>query len=371
MANPPATRVPASEEAGGTASVRFAQSLSSASTFEELERAFARGFGRLMAVPMYGFKVLDPATLTNKYNVAVNVSDVFVVRYDRAMDVDPLLLRTHDTGRGVYNLAMMSVEEWEETVIYRDAYATHRMRHVTEVPIFGAGQLVGALHYAAPGHAAKLAEVTDERDFAAIDLRVAEAVAGVLGVVIARIQSGDRTERELEQALAALELTGTAVVISDPEATELRLNDAARRMIAGVVDGEAVLHDLMARPSAPAAPFAAGGFSRRADIELTTGQAGVLQAHSNPLSRGGVVTVLELQPEQPHLVPAVLNALTARESEVALLLSEGLADREIAERLVLSNYTVSQYVKRIYRKLGVDSRVALTRLILGFPASPR
>jgi DNA-binding CsgD family transcriptional regulator len=28
---------------------------------------------------------------------------------------------------------------------------------------------------------------------------------------------------------------------------------------------------------------------------------------------------------------------------------------------------VSQYVKRIYRKLEVDSRVALTRLLLGVP----
>jgi DNA-binding CsgD family transcriptional regulator len=30
----------------------------------------------------------------------------------------------------------------------------------------------------------------------------------------------------------------------------------------------------------------------------------------------------------------------------------------------LSHHTVSQYVKRIYRKLDVPSRVALTRLVL-------
>ena len=58
-------------------------------------------------------------------------------------------------------------------------------------------------------------------------------------------------------------------------------------------------------------------------------------------------------------------ALTAREAEVAVLIVEGLADREIAERIYLSHHTVTQYVKRIYRKLDVDSRVALTRLLLG------
>jgi DNA-binding NarL/FixJ family response regulator len=60
----------------------------------------------------------------------------------------------------------------------------------------------------------------------------------------------------------------------------------------------------------------------------------------------------------------LLAALTPREQEVAALVVDGLADREIAGSLHLSHHTVSQYVKRIYRKLGVDSRVALTRLLL-------
>jgi DNA-binding CsgD family transcriptional regulator len=50
---------------------------------------------------------------------------------------------------------------------------------------------------------------------------------------------------------------------------------------------------------------------------------------------------------------------------------DGLSDREIAERLFLSPHTVRQYVKRIYRKLDVDSRVALTRLLLGLRDSDR
>jgi DNA-binding CsgD family transcriptional regulator len=52
---------------------------------------------------------------------------------------------------------------------------------------------------------------------------------------------------------------------------------------------------------------------------------------------------------------------------VALRVADGLSDRQIADRLWLSPHTVRQYVKRIYRKLDVDSRVALTRLLLGQP----
>jgi DNA-binding CsgD family transcriptional regulator len=146
-------------------------------------------------------------------------------------------------------------------------------------------------------------------------------------------------------------------VVSDPEAPEPRLNAAARRLLDEIVEPDERLHRLLARPAGDEA------FSRRTEIELVTGETGVLHAASRPAR--ALVTVLELEPEQPRFSAAALNALTAREAEVALLGTDGLADREIADRLYLSHHTVSQYVKRIYRKLDVDSRVALTRLLLG------
>jgi predicted ATPase/DNA-binding CsgD family transcriptional regulator len=48
--------------------------------------------------------------------------------------------------------------------------------------------------------------------------------------------------------------------------------------------------------------------------------------------------------------------LTKREVEILLLLAEGLSDREIAERLVMTINTVKWYNRQIYRILGVGSR---------------
>jgi DNA-binding CsgD family transcriptional regulator len=52
------------------------------------------------------------------------------------------------------------------------------------------------------------------------------------------------------------------------------------------------------------------------------------------------------------------GGLTAREAEVLGLVAEGLTNRAIAERLVLSEHTVIRHVANIFAKLGVKSRAA-------------
>jgi DNA-binding NarL/FixJ family response regulator len=54
---------------------------------------------------------------------------------------------------------------------------------------------------------------------------------------------------------------------------------------------------------------------------------------------------------------AALEELTARELEVLVLIARGLANREIASTLVLSEATVKTHVKRVLAKLDVRDRV--------------
>ncbi|NUQ90858.1 MAG: response regulator transcription factor, partial [Glycomyces artemisiae] len=51
-------------------------------------------------------------------------------------------------------------------------------------------------------------------------------------------------------------------------------------------------------------------------------------------------------------------ALTARESEIVGLLAEGLGNRQIAQRLFVTEATVKTHLVHIFAKLGVDSRTA-------------
>lgn len=66
--------------------------------------------------------------------------------------------------------------------------------------------------------------------------------------------------------------------------------------------------------------------------------------------------------------PAALGALTQREFEIVALMAQRLSNREIAERLFLSEGSVKQYVNQIYSKLHIEGdtrtkRKQLARLL--------
>jgi DNA-binding NarL/FixJ family response regulator len=61
-------------------------------------------------------------------------------------------------------------------------------------------------------------------------------------------------------------------------------------------------------------------------------------------------------PEKPTAAPAPAPALTARETEVAALIVRGWSNRQIADRLVISERTVDTHVAHILAKLGFAAR---------------
>jgi two-component system nitrate/nitrite response regulator NarL len=71
------------------------------------------------------------------------------------------------------------------------------------------------------------------------------------------------------------------------------------------------------------------------------------------------------QPGHNHFQHLADSPLSPRESDVVRCVAEGLTNREIAQRLTLTEHTVKNYLFRIFDKLGVSSRVEVVLYALG------
>lgn len=61
----------------------------------------------------------------------------------------------------------------------------------------------------------------------------------------------------------------------------------------------------------------------------------------------------------------IYGELTDREREIAVLLVEGLTNRQIADKLYISEGTVKNYISAIYDKTGIHDRVKLVVALRG------
>ncbi|QIX27759.1 LuxR family transcriptional regulator [Nocardioides sp. JQ2195] len=89
-----------------------------------------------------------------------------------------------------------------------------------------------------------------------------------------------------------------------------------------------------------------------------------LRAGQRTLDRAGAVLLGLGTGADPSAVVAD-NPLTKREQQVAELVAEGMSNRQIAERLVISNRTVDGHVERILAKLEVRTRTQVATWVMG------
>lgn len=113
-----------------------------------------------------------------------------------------------------------------------------------------------------------------------------------------------------------------------------------------IVAGELEAREALAAGARAALPRDAGGESLAAAIRAAVQGLVVLD-------ESFVSTLLR---DAPPPAPDLVESLTPREAEVLQLLSQGLPNKGIAQRLGISDHTVKFHVNAILGKLGVQSR---------------
>ncbi|MDR7511748.1 MAG: response regulator transcription factor [Armatimonadota bacterium] len=141
---------------------------------------------------------------------------------------------------------------------------------------------------------------------------------------------------------------GPDVVFWDPGAGGL----ARERLAAADAGGPPVV--VLVADSAQAARALAGGahgiLPRDADPDVLAAAASAAAAGLVVLDPALAAPVARREPDP------LVEDLTQREHQVLQLLAEGLANREIARRLSISEHTVNFHVDAILGKLGAHSR---------------
>ena len=120
-------------------------------------------------------------------------------------------------------------------------------------------------------------------------------------------------------------------------------------------DAGTTLHELRHQPVVLLTPHAPLDLIR-------AGARGVLSPDASATQIGAALhaaaadLVVHTAEAGPPSIPSAASPLTARETEVLRMIAEGLANKEIAYRLGISEHTVKFHVSALLGKLGAGSR---------------
>jgi two-component system, NarL family, nitrate/nitrite response regulator NarL len=134
---------------------------------------------------------------------------------------------------------------------------------------------------------------------------------------------------------------------------------AARIMMLTVVEDE---DKLLASFKAGARAYVLKGVSAH-DLARVVRSVAQGEVYVTPSLAAGILLTLS----RGHVAQDPLGELTERESEILNLVVRGLTNREIGERLHLSEKTIKHYITNILEKLHVRSRVEAAMLAVRGP----
>lgn len=205
-----------------------------------------------------------------------------------------------------------------------------------------------------------------------------EDEAALVAEVSGHLADGVRRALLLDSAAASTEELGPGLIVLDQANEVETMNAAAPALVAGIVEAGST-----AQPGGlPTAVFAVAARARAAACGEGPGSARCrtltrsgrwLVLYGSMLGSGDRVAVIIEQAGPRELAAVIMSAygLSAREREVTRLVLQGRSTDQIAAVLRLSPYTVQDYLKSIFDKVGVRGRGQLAGVIFREHYQPR
>ncbi|KQU01957.1 hypothetical protein ASG56_20790 [Rhodococcus sp. Leaf7] len=324
--------------------------LSTADGVADLDARFLQ-FGRdVVGAPSVALYSLKPHSLSVQGVATYGVSDFFLSRYEElGRDLDPVLARVLETKLAADNHELMNDEQWRASPLYRQVLHLHSFDYILQIPVLCAGDIAGIAIFAGTARWQGRAQLRS----------AASAIGRIVGAALTTQRRIDSAERHRDQVVRALDLVDEAVVVTDARTGQRHHNRQATTLLETL--GVTHFDDLLAeRPRQDGVTTVDLPVSESDRGQLRLSVHSVL-ADDDPTT---TITMLRLHTHGRCDIPEVYShLLSRRELDVATLVVDGLHDIDIAQRLSISQHTAKQYLKSVYRKLGVGSRVDLVRLV--------
>ncbi|MCU1487662.1 MAG: hypothetical protein JWN67_4408 [Actinomycetia bacterium] len=197
---------------------------------------------------------------------------------------------------------------------------------------------------------------------------------GRVSIAVGRLEAAAETQAQAGRVMREAAALHDLVRLGHPQTVTARLHALAVAADSAVVSAMARQADAAAEGDAEGLAavaeawssmdydlFAAEAFAQTARMHEEAGRmsssAAARRRSQAAAARCGRVATPGL------LVSGPAATLTRRESEIAGLAARGLADRQIADELVVSVRTVQSHLYNAYAKLGVDGRAGLVDLL--------
>lgn len=272
----------------------------------------------------------------------------------------PALARTVDAGlcRALPTHRVVNYGAFEQSAFYNEFYRPQGLYWAMGLSL---------VHNRRPLGLVGLFRTRRGQPFSEEEVAKAELLGPCLSAALTRAMAADSVaERERLLEAVSPDLPYKGILLLDEELHPVYVNRTAGDVLRRIGDAGAVPERLLAEARA----LRAAQSRANPPVEARTA---ILFAHGTrrldvylrvlDIAGGGRRFLACLGPEPPRMAAAARMrdlGLTRRQIEVAHLVSFGLTNGQIADKLCISVETVHNHLRTIYDKLGVRNRTALT-----------
>lgn len=349
------------------------KALQRAITPREVQEAYLSAIPSAVSAAGHGIYMLDPASL-KPLDVTATVPDTFLQRYeDEGRFDDPVLKNAVETKEPIDSSRLPERYSWDTSrvlAILQQAGFYHSL----EAPVLVEGEILATLN---------MTRQREQEPFSEQDLAVMKAIADQVGAALTRAQRQEQISKEALLLADALDADAQPIIITTMDGQLIFRNRMASKPVPGSSAsyfervqpallkalGELRVGTKRVATALEQASFTSGKSdtdnAARASSGLVLVKAVRLKSRNDAVvaflsHRSGNLTGL---PESP--IP-----LSPRERGITDLVSQGLTTRQIAELSYVSENTVKQHLKRIFSKLGVNSRAELVQAVWKASTTP-